>query len=86
MPNGIIRDYQITYYQTELGPDNATVLLTGGTGLDFRIDQGLEPFTNYSVFLRAFTVAFGEQSAVRTIRTNESGETEIIVMVDRIDN
>jgi hypothetical protein len=73
MPNGIIQNYSVTYYLSNLGPDSATVLNTGSLGTEFNI-SGLLPFTNYSVSVAAITIAVGEGSGVVTVRTNQSSE------------
>ena len=73
MPNGILRDYLVTYYQTSLGPDNSVIATTGSDGLTSMV-TGLMPFTDYSLSVTAITVVMGSESAVVTVRTNESGE------------
>ena len=75
MPNGIIRDYQISYHETKLGPDSAIVLTTGSSGLEFTITGLTAAFTSYSVTVAAITIAPGNESAVVVIRTNENGES-----------
>lgn len=74
MPNGVIRGYQITYYLTDLGPSNSTVLSTNSSELEFTISDGLLPFANYSVSVSAVTIAAGDRSQVVTVQTNESSE------------
>ena len=78
MENGVIRGYQVTYYQTDLGTDNSTVLNTNSSDLEFSI-TGLQPFTNYSVSVAAITIAAGPASGVVEVRTNENGERNYIL-------
>ena len=73
MPNGVIRGYQVTYYQTDLGTDNSTVLNTSSSDLEFSITE-LQPFTNYFVSVAAITIAAGPASGVVAVQTNGSGE------------
>ena len=73
MENGVIRRYQVTYYQTDLGTDSSTVLNTNSSDLEFNI-TGLQPFTDYSVSVAAITIAAGPTSGVVAVQTNESGE------------
>ena len=72
MPNGVIRGYQVTYYQTDLGTDTSTNT-TSSSDLEFSI-TGLQPFTYYSVSVAAITIAAGPTSGVVEVQTNESGE------------
>ena len=73
MENGVIRGYQVIYYQTDLGTDSSTVLNTISSDLEFDI-TGLQPFTDYSVFVAAITITAGPASDVVEVQTNESGE------------
>ena len=72
MPNGVIRDYQITYFPTA---DSADVTATniGSSALEFNI-TGLTAFTNYSLSVSAITVAVGDPSDIVIVRTNESSK------------
>lgn len=72
MPNGIIRDYQITYFPTA-NASSSTVLNTSSDGLEFNITD-LEAFTNYSISILAITVASGEPSDVMIVLTNENSK------------
>ncbi len=68
-PNGIIRDYQITYFPANNISD-ITTLKTGNSALEFEI-TGLTAFKNYSISIQAITVELGESSFDITVRTNE---------------
>ena len=72
LPNGIIRDYQITYFPSANSSDVTTVN-TGSSSLEYNI-TGLIAFTNYSIAVSAITVELGEMSITITLRTNESGK------------
>lgn len=72
MPNGMIRNYQITYFPTE-DTIAMTTVHTGSSALEFDI-TGLTAFTEYSVSILAVTVTTGESSAAIVIRTNEDSK------------
>ena len=75
MPNGVIRDYQITYFPTA---DSADVTATniGSSALEFNI-TGLTAFTNYSVSVSAITVAVGDPSDSIIVLTNEDSKSPV---------
>ena len=71
--NGVIRSYNISY-----GPGAGDVsTYTHTTAQNTSIElSGLEKFTEYSVTVRAFTIAVGPGSTV-TVRTDTDSELEI---------
>ncbi len=71
MPNGIIRDYQITYFPTA-DSSSVTAINTSGPILEFNITD-LTAFTEYSVSISAITVAVGNTSTV-LVTTNEDSK------------
>ena len=71
--NGDLEYYLISFYSTEQGRDdiqeqNTSVAVTSA------ILSGLRIFTNYTVFVRAFTVEFGPESEEITVMTQEDGK------------
>ena len=73
MPNGMIRGYTVTYYRSEVGmSDMAQEDVTSDiTSIEL---SGLEIFTNYTIFVEAFTtVGVGAPSDVVTVVTSEDG-------------
>ena len=68
VPNGIVRRYQITYYQTTLGIANSTAIQADNT---FVVITGLQFFTEYAVFVQAVTIQLGMESDTVMERTNE---------------
>ncbi len=83
MPNGIIIDYQIIYYQTDLNRDSNTTMST--SALEYEI-TGLTAFTNYSIFLTARTVEIGSESSVITIRTAENSKFSYRSLFNKLGN
>lgn len=71
MPNGIIWNYQITYFITQSGQESSTSMNT--TALEATIG-GLESFTNYSIVVAAITISIGDESEVVIVLTNESSK------------
>ncbi len=67
MPNGIVRTYRVTYSSS--GFTNAVNVSETMVTLD-----GLRPFTNYSISVDGFTVAFGTRSQIAIATTFEAGE------------
>ena len=73
MPNGIIRRYQVTYTRNDVM--DATIQMTDTSGPATLIQlSGLERFADYTITVRGFTVALGEESDAVTVRTNEDGK------------
>ena len=73
MPNGIITRYQVTYTRNDVM--NAAIQITDTSGAATMIQlSGLEIFSNYTITVRGFTVALGEESDPFTIMTNEDGK------------
>ena len=81
MPNGIIRNYQITYFITQSGRESSSTVNT--SLLEFRISS-LEPFTNYSIVIAAMTISIGIESAVVTVVTNESSKYGRYILLDNL--
>ena len=71
VPNGIVREYQVTYYQTSLGDANSTATRTENT---FLVITGLQFFTEYTVFVQAFTIQLGVESDRVNETTNQDGK------------
>ena len=72
MENGVIRDYQITYFPTD--DSTATTFMNiSSSALEFNI-TGLMAFTNYSISVSAITVGIGDPSVVIIVMTNESSK------------
>ena len=71
-PNGLIRDYQITYFRT-VNSSDVTVVNTSSSALEFNL-TGLRAFTNYSISISAITIRIGESSNLVVVRTNESSK------------
>ena len=72
MPNGIIRHYDITYFRSTIGISDVqqVVVISDTTAELFDLDI----FTNYSIFVEAFTVSIGLRSDIATVMTNEDGK------------
>ena len=69
--NGIIRNYEITYYRTSVGiSDSQTYNTMEGVAMATNV-TGLEIYTNYTLFVRARTVALGNESETVTVVTEE---------------
>lgn len=70
MPNGIIRGYMITYdrFDEEMLQLNVSTVPTTALLTD------LDIFTNYTIFVQAFTIVLGERSNLVTVQTNEDGK------------
>ena len=67
--NGMIRQYNVTYYPSGSPSDNTTVS-TSSTSITI---GGLSAFTEYSVFVVAVTMAPGPASTTVTVTTSEAG-------------
>ena len=69
MPNGIITRYQVTYTRNDV----MNAANTSGPATMIQL-SGLEKFTNYTIAVRGFTDALGEESDPVSVRTNEDGK------------
>eukprot|EP00731_Ephydatia_muelleri_P029842 Em0021g365a len=67
-PNGIIRGYQVNYFVTR-GNGATSVVDTNVT--DSTLLTGLSIYTTYTIFVRAKTVIYGNNSTVIMVATNE---------------
>ena len=74
MPNGEIGRYNITYYETNDGSsDNITLEVSDVSGRTQQLTD-LDPFTNYTIIIHAFTGAgIGQPSDPLIVQTNETG-------------
>ena len=72
MPNGIIRDYQVSYFPTANSSAVPTVN-TGSSALEFNITS-LSAFTNYTISVTAFTIVMGSESDPITVVTSEGSK------------
>lgn len=70
--NGIIRNYQITYFPTNNASD-VSEEYTGGESFEFTI-TGLRAYTNYSVSIAAITITVGNAGMIVQL-TNESSKS-----------
>ena len=68
--NGIIRGYNVTYHRTN---STGMAVRESTTNLMILIN-GLEPFTNYTVMVAAFTNDMGPNSQPITVRTDSARE------------
>ena len=74
MPNGEIRRYNFTYYETNDGSSNNITLEVNDVLGRTQQLMGLDPFTNYTIIVHAFTGAgIGQPSDPFTVQTNETG-------------
>ena len=74
-PNGVVRLYRVGYYRTEegLGDTEAQQVNTTSTNAEL---SGLNFYTNYTIVVQAFTVAFGPTSDAITVLTGEDGRCD----------
>ena len=74
MPNGKIRRYSITYYETDDGSsNNITLEVNDAFGRTGQL-TGLDPFANYTIIVHAFTGAgIGQPSDPVIVQTIETG-------------
>ena len=71
MLHGIIRHYNVSYYRRDVGlSDVQQVTVNSTTAVLF----GLDPYTEYDIYVEAATVDVGDQSSIVTVRTNEDGK------------
>jgi len=75
MPNGVVRLYRVSYNRTEEGAE-AEQVNTTSTNTEL---SGLEFYTNYTIVVQAFTVAFGPTSDAITVLTGEDGRCSLLV-------
>ena len=69
-PNGIIRQYIVTYINSE-GSSASDMMMTSETTAEL---TGLMIFTNYNISVRAVTVELGDPSETVTVTTDEDCE------------
>ena len=69
--NGIIRYYTIVY-----GSDDDMEMMEVNSSDVTVLVSGLDPFTNYTFYVIAVTIAPSEPSDNVTIRTNEAGKKQ----------
>ncbi len=72
IPNGIIRDYQVTYFPTA-DSSTVTTLNISSAALEFNI-TGLTAFTNYTISVTAITIELGDTSGEVFALTLESSK------------
>ena len=74
IPNGDIRRYNITYYETnDESSNNITLEVSDVLGRTGQL-TGLDPFTNYTIIVHAFTGAgIGQPSDPLIVQTSETG-------------
>ena len=75
--NGIVRGYNVTYLRTD---STGRVVRESTTNLMILIN-GLEPLTNYTVMVAAFTNDMGPDSQPITVRTDSASEFHILYCV-----
>ena len=74
MPNGEIRRYNITYYETNDESSNSITLEVSDVFRRTQQLRNLDPFTSYTIIVYAFTGAgIGQPSDPVTVQTNETG-------------
>jgi len=77
MPNGVVRLYQVGYYRTEEGDVDPEAQQVNTTSTNIEL-SGLNFYTNYTIFVQAFTIAFGPTSDAITILTDEDGKCSLM--------
>ncbi len=70
IPNGIVRLYIVTYYKSLDEEPSVEHVNVTGTAV---VLSGLDIYTQYTLWVQAFTVAIGESTAEHVVRTGEDG-------------
>ena len=82
MPNGEIRRYNITYYETNDESSNSITLEVSDVLGRTQQLMDLDPFTNYTIIIHAFTGAgIGQPSDPVTVQTDETGINHSLQLV-----
>ena len=72
-PNGIITNYEISYYPTDVGAGSSMSTSTGNNSEVTDLTE-LDIYTSYTITVTAVTITQGDPSTSVSVFTNEDGK------------
>ena len=72
-PNGIISDYEISYYPTDVGAGSSMSTSTGNNSEVTDLTE-LDIYTSYTIIVAAVTITQGDPSTSVSVFTDEDGK------------
>ena len=79
-PRGIIRDYVISYYPTDVGASSSMSTSTGNNSEVTDLTE-LDIYTSYTITVTAVTIAQGDPSTSVSVFTDEDGKCMVQISI-----